>query len=95
MPGFRTADQLFERPSHPYTRALLSAKPKEHPDQDSDRIILRGDVPNAMEIPEHCRFHTRCPEFIEGRCDCEDPKLVEIEHGHLVLCHLAAEIDKT
>lgn len=84
-------EQLFENTAHPYTEALLSAKPREHPDIETNRIILEGDVPNAMEIPEFCRFHTRCPHFIPGRCDAVDPPVVELEKGHWAACHLAAD----
>ena len=84
-------EQLFGNTAHPYTEALLSAKPREHPDIETNRIILEGDVPNAMDIPEFCRFHTRCPHFIPGKCDAADPPVVELENGHWAACFLAAD----
>ena len=84
-------EQLFGNTAHPYTEALLSAKPREHPDVATNRIILEGDVPNAMDIPKFCRFHTRCPYFIPGRCDAEYPPLAQLEDGHWAACHLAAD----
>jgi len=80
-------DKLFKNPLHPYTQALISAKPKELPELETKRIILKGDVPNAMNIPEGCRFHTRCSYALK-RCHIEAPQFVEIEEGHWVACHL-------
>ncbi|MCR5387943.1 MAG: ATP-binding cassette domain-containing protein [Lachnospiraceae bacterium] len=86
-----TTEELFGDTRHPYTKALLSAKPKERPDMDSDRIILSGDVPNAINVPAHCRFCTRCPEFVPGLCDAKTPELVNIGGRHWVACHKAID----
>ncbi|MEG2038773.1 MAG: ABC transporter ATP-binding protein, partial [Oscillospiraceae bacterium] len=51
-----TTEQLFKNTQHPYTKALISSKPKDLPDEESNRIILAGDIPNAMEFPDGCRF---------------------------------------
>lgn len=85
----RTPD-LFGNTLHPYSRALISSKPKDHPSRDSRRILLSGDVPSAMNIPKGCRFHTRCPSFIKGKCDCETPPLVQVGEDHWVACHLVS-----
>jgi peptide/nickel transport system ATP-binding protein/oligopeptide transport system ATP-binding protein len=80
--------ELFQNTMHPYTKALLSAKPRETPDTQTDRIILQGDVPNAMNVPPFCRFCTRCPNFIPGKCDAQVPPLVNVGGDHWVACHL-------
>lgn len=81
-------DQLFERPAHPYTRALLSAIPIEHPDAKRHRHILGGDVPSPMAIPSGCRFAPRCP-MAQPRCHSEDPALRKLPDGQEVACHFS------
>jgi oligopeptide/dipeptide ABC transporter ATP-binding protein len=78
---------LFLRPQHPYTEALLSAVPEPEPGLDKKRIILRGDVPSPVNPPSGCRFHTRCP-YAFDRCSVEAPDLQEISAAHYVACHL-------
>ena len=78
---------LFLRPQHPYTEALLSAVPEPEPGIEKKRIILRGDVPSPINPPSGCRFHTRCP-YAFDRCSVEEPELQEISAGHHVACHL-------
>ena len=90
-----STEALFGNTLHPYTKALLSAKPRENPDEVSDRIILEGDVPSAMNVPPFCRFCTRCPNFMPGKCDAEVPPLVRVAEDHWVACHLAPGGDKT
>jgi oligopeptide transport system ATP-binding protein len=82
-----TYRQLYENPGHPYTIALLSAIPHINPDKSPERIKLSGDPPSPMELPDGCRFSTRCPNVME-KCRTEGPDLVQIEEGHYVACHL-------
>ena len=80
-------NSLFEKPLHPYTQALLSAIPIPSPGAKKDRIILEGDVPNPINPPSGCRFHTRC-NYVKKRCREEEPLLTQKETGHWVACHL-------
>jgi oligopeptide/dipeptide ABC transporter ATP-binding protein len=78
---------LFSRPQHPYTEALLSAVPIPDPEVSKKRIILKGDVPSPINPPPGCRFHTRCP-YAFTRCSQEEPEIREVFPGHHVACHL-------
>jgi oligopeptide transport system ATP-binding protein len=80
-------DSLFQRPSHPYTQALLSAAPEPDPKRRRKRIILSGDVPSPMNPPSGCRFHTRCPLAFD-RCRAETPVSHTVSADHVVACHL-------
>jgi peptide/nickel transport system ATP-binding protein len=88
------ADDLYEEPLHPYTRALMSAVPVPDPvvEENRERILLAGDLPSPANPPSGCRFHTRCPWRQETRCDDEVPVLRELAPGRLVSCHWAEEI---
>ena len=78
--------ELFARPSHPYTEALLSAVPVPDPKYQRKQIVLGGDVPSPINRPAGCHFHTRCP-YVQERCKVEEPRLEEITLGHSVACH--------
>jgi peptide/nickel transport system ATP-binding protein len=78
-------DTLFHNPQHPYTQSLLESIPRIGRKVE-DLEIISGSVPNPMNIPSGCPFHTRCREFLPGLCDVEVPELKEVEHGHLVSC---------
>ncbi|WP_017972827.1 ABC transporter ATP-binding protein [Actinopolyspora halophila] len=88
------SDELYERPLHPYTRALLSAVPVPEPEvEDSrERILLSGDLPSPADPPSGCLFHTRCPWRQPGVCDVERPEPREVGLGHRVACHYAESI---
>ena len=75
--------ELYQRPLHPYTRALLSALPG----CKTERMILRGDIPGPFDAPRGCAFHPRCPSRMDI-CEKDEPTLVEREKGHFVACHL-------
>ena len=82
-------DNLFANPMHPYTIALLSAIPKFDLDHEVKRIVLKGDVPNAINPEPGCRFCTRCWKATEACENLTDVKLEEIEPGHFVACPFA------
>ncbi|HVI91354.1 MAG TPA: ABC transporter ATP-binding protein [Dongiaceae bacterium] len=79
-------DELYQRPSHPYTKALLSAVPSPQSRGPKKRIILKGDVPNPADPPSGCRFRTRCWKNGEV-CSVEEPTLHPIGSSHSVACH--------
>jgi oligopeptide transport system ATP-binding protein len=83
-----SARDLYASPQHPYTEALLSAVPIPDPHVKRQRIMLHGDVPNAIRPPSGCHFHTRCPIRKLPLCSQEAPKLKQRSDGHWVACHL-------
>jgi len=86
-------EQLYKEPKHPYTGALLSAVPIANPELGRKRspIVLEGDVPSPVNPPSACRFHPRCPRFVEGHCDVEEPALFPFGGGHVAACHYPLE----
>ena len=83
-----SAHDLYTRPLHPYTEALLSAVPIPDPKMKRQRIMLQGDVPSPIRPPSGCPFHTRCPIRKLPLCSTEAPPLKQSSHGHGVACHL-------
>ena len=79
---------IFHEPKHPYTKALLASKPREDPSDPKKRILLKGEIPNALNVPEGCRFWPRCPEYKKGVCDKVQPTEERVKDGHYVTCHL-------
>lgn len=84
-------EELFLRPKHPYTEALLSAVPVPDPDYQAERIILQGDVPSPVNPPKGCRFHPRC-SYAKDICGKETPELEDLGGEHYVACHFAREL---
>ncbi len=83
------ADEIYTKPKHPYTRALISAIPQPEPRRKSERIVMTGDVPSPIDPPSGCPFHPRCPHATD-RCKVEAPALrpaPDGASGHTVSCH--------
>jgi peptide/nickel transport system ATP-binding protein len=81
---------LIRDPKHPYTRALISVVPVPDPRLQRRRIILTGEVPDPVDVPNGCRFHPRCP-IAKEKCRTEEPEIRDIEAGHSVACHFWEE----
>ena len=81
------SEQLFDKPTHPYTQALLSAIPVPSLKKRRERIILKGEITSPINPKPGCRFAARCP-YATDRCRSEEPVLREIEPNHFVACHL-------
>jgi peptide/nickel transport system ATP-binding protein len=84
-------EELYMRPRHPYTEALLSAVPRPDPRAEKDRIILQGEVPDPANPPSGCYFHPRC-RYAQAICSQDEPKLREVQPGHFAACHFAEEL---
>ncbi|MDF2543666.1 MAG: peptide transporter ATP-binding protein [Herbinix sp.] len=91
MVEYGSTEELFSKPFHPYTEALLSAVPIADPTITIERIPLQGEIPNPANPPSGCFFHTRC-KYCTEQCKTEDVKLIEKEPGHFVACHRADEL---
>ena len=79
--------EVLSNPAHPYTKALMSVIPVPNPRQRHERIILSGDPPNPVNLPDGCRFHPRCP-MVFDRCRLEDPISFDLGYSHSVHCWL-------
>ena len=82
------SDSLYKNPSHPYTEALLAAIPSIDLETKKKRLKIKGELPNAMDMPQGCAFYSRCP-IREKRCEQSIPELKEIKPGHQVACFLS------
>jgi oligopeptide/dipeptide ABC transporter ATP-binding protein len=78
---------LFDKPLHPYTKALLSSIPVPNPDRQEERILLEGDAPSPVSPPTGCRFHTRCA-YAYDLCKYKEPPMLEYGDKHFCACHL-------
>ena len=85
-------NELFRKPMHPYTEALLSAKPIPDPRLKKEQIILSGEVPNPAKPPSGCYFHTRC-RYCKDICKEQAPEYKEILPGHFAACHRVGELE--
>lgn len=81
------SEKLYEKPLHPYTRALLDSIPIPDPDIKKDRELLSGDLPSPSNPPLGCAFHTRCRDCMDI-CKTTRPEMKEVEPGHFAACHL-------
>ena len=81
------AEEIYTKPSHPYTEALLADIPVPDPTAKKKHILLKGDIPSPTQVPAGCRFHTRCIHRFEP-CDKIDPKTTDLGNDHFVNCHL-------
>jgi peptide/nickel transport system ATP-binding protein len=82
----------FEKPVHPYTKALLSAIPIPSVKNRRKRTILKGELSSPIEPEERCRFAGRCV-YVKERCQHEVPELREIKPGHFCACHFTEEVN--
>ncbi len=89
MAELASSSELYANPLHPYTQALLSAIPVPDPDKEKkrERIILKGELPSAINPPAACVFHTRCPQA-QAICQQKKPGWKEYTPGHFAACHL-------
>lgn len=85
--------ELFARPLHPYTKALLQSVPRLGKTHKQALVSIKGAVPDAYNIPKGCRFHPRCALYQPGLCDHREPPSVDINSEHSVSCFLANEVD--
>ena len=88
------ADEIYNHPLHPYSKALMSAVPVPDPKiaRANQRIALEGDIPSPLNAPSGCPFRTRCPYATE-QCAMDVPEFKEVSKGHFVACHRVAEIN--
>ena len=87
-----STEDLFTKPLHPYTEALLSAVPRPDPEVKASRIVLPGEIANPANPPSGCYFHPRC-RYAVNQCKEVAPKWEEIKPGHYCACHRAKELD--
>ncbi len=88
------ADEIYDKPLHPYSKSLISAVPVPDPQvaRANKRIVLTGDIPSPLNAPSGCPFRTRCPYATEA-CAESMPEFTEVSKGHFVACHRTAEIN--
>jgi len=87
------SEELYKKPLHPYTQALLTAIPQPNPDmaKNRNRIILKGEIPSPVNPPSGCKFRTRCP-YAKDICAEKVPQLTNFDNGHYVACHFAGQV---
>jgi oligopeptide/dipeptide ABC transporter ATP-binding protein len=87
------AGEVFEKPQHPYSQALVEAIPYPDPARRSNRVPLTGEIPSPVDPPPGCRFNPRCPVVIDV-CRSQRPPLVVTNHAHQTACHVNASSEK-
>lgn len=87
------SEELYKKPLHPYTQALLTAIPQPNPDtaKNRNRIILKGEIPSPVNPPSGCKFRTRCP-YAKDICAEKVPQLIDYGSGHYAACHFAGKL---
>ena len=85
------SDEVYGKPLHPYTQALVAAIPEPNPALRHRRPVLAGDLPSPVNPPPGCRFHTRCPIAKKEICAVKEPALREITAGHTAACHAVGD----
>lgn len=88
MVEIASTDQLYSDPRHPYTETLLEAIPRPDPRRKRKRVQVAGDLPNPIDPPKGCHFHTRCPIRKLPLCATKRPELKQGPNGRAVACHL-------
>jgi dipeptide transport system ATP-binding protein len=83
-------ERIFDRPLHPYTRALLAATPRVNPEDRKERLVVKGELPSPLDPPPGCAFHKRCP-FATDLCTAERPEPRSLD-GRMVACHHAESV---
>lgn len=82
------ADEVYYHSIHPYTKALIASLPVSEPGRKKGERKIINSIPSMMDVPQGCRFHTRCP-YADEKCRTEEPELRQIEDGHAAACHRA------
>ena len=86
-----SVDQVYNPPYHPYTEALLSAVPIADTSVEKREIVLEGNLPSVMNLPNGCPFSSRCPRKLGDICENERPPVREAADGHRIACHIPLE----
>jgi oligopeptide/dipeptide ABC transporter ATP-binding protein len=87
-----TSENIFDKPLHPYTKALFGAIPLAVVDRRRELSILEGNVPSPVNPPSGCRFHTRC-HLVQDICKSDQPEFRQLEPGRFVACHFVSKSD--
>jgi len=85
-------EKLFDKPLHPYTRALMSAVPVPDPKRKINIVLLPGEVPSPINPPSGCRFHPRC-QYATSKCGAEKPAMQLLDNDHYASCHYATQFE--
>jgi peptide/nickel transport system ATP-binding protein len=83
-----SVDDIFHNPKHPYTRALLDSIPNINAETRVKLPTISGSIPHPYARPAGCPFYPRCPKFMPGRCDRQEPALVQVGNGQRASCFL-------